>query len=43
MNNPEDVVDSDVCEVDAARDSLNPDEDEIQGGILQVIAACLKM
>ena len=49
MNNPEDVIDSetlandsDVSEVDAARDSLNPDEDEIQGGILQVVATCLK-
>ena len=47
MNNPGDVIDSetlenDVSEVDAAHDSLNIDEDEIPGDILQVIATCLK-
>jgi len=47
VNNPGDVIDSetlenDVSEVDAAHDSLNIDEDEIPGDILQVIAACLK-
>jgi hypothetical protein len=33
---------NDVSEVDAAHDLLNPDDDKIPGGILQVVAACLK-
>ena len=47
MNDPEDIVDSetpanDVSKVDAVHDLLNPDDDEIPGGILQIVAKCLK-
>lgn len=45
--NPEDVIDletlvNNVSVLDAAHDLLNLDDDEIPGGILQVVAACLE-
>jgi hypothetical protein len=47
VNNSEDVSDletpkSDMSEIAAAREWLNPEEDEIPAGILQIVAGCLK-
>ena len=47
MNNPEDISDletpeSNVPEIATACEWLNPEEDKIPAGILQIVAGCLK-